>query len=105
MEGDEAHYTAFHLSTPSLQAAACSIQPFFKTLHAPIVFCILQFTMAMGRLLRDFIDPDARGFTPSLRQDLHVLLSDRHIGWSVYGAASLDREEAAKFFLGMAGYC
>ena len=54
--------------------------------------------MAMGRLLGEFVDREARAVTPSLRQDLQVLLSERRAGWSVYGSASPDGEETANFF-------
>ena len=97
MEGDEAHYTAFFLGTPSLQAADCNMRRILKLPRAWVVLCILQLPMTMGRLLGEFVDREARGATPSLRQDLQVLLSETRAGWSVYGAASLDREETAKF--------
>ena len=105
MEGDEAHYTAFLLGTPSLQAAGGSAQRILKLPHAWVVLCILHLTMAMGHLLGEFVDREARAVTPALRQDLQVLLSERRPGWSVYGSASTDGEETANFFLGMAGYC
>ena len=54
--------------------------------------------MAMGRLLGEFVDRGARGVTPSLRQDLQNLLSERRAGWSVYGSSSPDGEETANFF-------
>ena len=54
--------------------------------------------MAMGRLLGEFVDREARGVTPSLHQDLQVLLPERRAGWSVYGAASPDGEGTANFF-------
>ena len=98
MEGDEAHYTAFLLGTPSLQAAGCSTQRILKLPRAWVVLCILQLTMAMGRLLGEFVDRGARLVTPALRQDLQVLLSERRAGWSVYGSASPDGEETANFF-------
>ena len=60
--------------------------------------CILHLTMAMGRLLGEFVGREARSLTPALRQDLQVLLSERRAGWSVYGSASPDREETANFF-------
>ena len=59
--------------------------------------CILHLTMAMGHLLREFVDREGRLVTPALRQDLQVLLSHRHAGWSVYGLASPDGEETANF--------
>ena len=34
MEGDEAHYTAFLLGTPSLQAAGCNTPRIWKLPHA-----------------------------------------------------------------------
>ena len=95
MEGDEAHYTAFLLETPSLQAASCSMQ---RILKLPRAWVVLHLTMAMGRLLGEFVDREPRGVTPSLRQHLQVLLLERHAGWSIYGAASPDGEEMANFF-------
>ena len=83
MEGDEAHYIAFLLGTPSLQAAGCNIKPILKLPCARGVLCILHLTMAMGRLLGEFVDQEARGVTPSLRHDLQVLLSERRARWSV----------------------
>ena len=71
---------------------------FLKLPRAWVVLCILHLTMSLGRLLGEFVDCEARGVTPSLCQDLQVLLSERHAGWSVYGAASLDGEETANFF-------
>ena len=56
MEGDEAHYTAFLLGTPSLQAAGCSTHRILKLPRARVVLCILHLTMAMGRLLGEFVD-------------------------------------------------
>ena len=97
MEGDEAQYTAFLLGTPSLQAAACSMQRILQLPRALVVLCILHLRMAMGRLLGDFVNWEARGVTPSLRQDPQVLLSERRAGWSVYGSASLDGDETANF--------
>ena len=93
MEGDEAHYTAFLLGTPSLQAAGCSMQRILKMPHAWLVFCIF-----MGRLLGEFVDREARLVTPVLRQDVQVLVSERRAGWSVYGSASPDGEETGNFF-------
>ena len=52
----------------------------------------------MGRLLGEFVSQEARSVTPALRQDLQKLLSERPIGWSVYGSASQDGEETASFF-------
>ena len=80
MEGDEANYTAFLLGTPYLQAAGCSTQPNWKLPRAWVVFCILHLTMAMGRLLAEFVDREARLVTPALRPDLQVLLSERRAG-------------------------
>ena len=54
--------------------------------------------MAMGRLLGEFVDQEARSVALALRQDLQVLLSERRAGWSVYGSASPDGEETANFF-------
>ena len=70
MEGDEANYTAFLLGTPSLQAAGCSTQPILKLPRASVVWCILQLTMAMGRLLGEFVDREAGLVTPALRRDV-----------------------------------
>ena len=98
MEGDEANYTAFLLGTPSLQAAGSSTQQILKLPRAWVVLCILHVTMAMGRLLGEFVDREARSVTPALRQDLQVPLSERRAGWSVYGSASPDGEETANFF-------
>ena len=53
--------------------------------------------MAMGHLLGEFVDREARSVTPALRQDLQVLLSERRAGWSVYGSASPEEEETANF--------
>ena len=98
MEGDEAHYTAFLLETPSLQAAGCTMQRILQLPHAWVVLCILHLTMAMGRLLGEFVDREARGVTLSLRQDPQSLLSERRAGWSIYGSSSPDGEETANFF-------
>ena len=98
MEGDEANYTAFLLGTPSLQAAGCSTQPILKLPPAWVVLCILHLTMAMARLLGEFLDREARLVTPALRRDLQVLLSERRAIWRVYGSASPDGEETANFF-------
>ena len=67
MEGDEANYTAFLLGTPSLQAAGCSTQPILNLPRAWVVLCILHLTMAVGRLLGEFVDREARLVTPALR--------------------------------------
>ena len=80
MEGDEANYTAFLLGTPSLQAAGCSTQWILKFPRAWVVLCICRLTMAMGRLLGEFVDREARSVTPALRQDLQVLVSERRAG-------------------------
>ena len=98
MEGDGANYTAFLLGTPSLQAAGWSTQRILKLPRARVVLCILHLTMAMGRLLGDFVDREARSVTPALRQHLQVLLSERRAGWSVSGSPSPDGEETANFF-------
>ena len=42
MEGDEAHYTAFLLGTPSLQAAGCSTQRILQLPRASVVLCIVH---------------------------------------------------------------
>ena len=55
--------------------------------------------MAMGRLLGEFVDREARSVTPALRQDLQVLLSERRAGCSVYGSACPVGEERANFFV------
>ena len=80
MERDEAHYTVFLLGTPSLQAAGCGTQRILNLPRAWVVLCILHLTMAMGRLLGEFVDREARAVTPALRQDLRVLLSERRLG-------------------------
>ena len=98
MEGDEANCTAFLLGTPSLQATGCSTQRILKLPRAWVVLCILHLTMAMGHLLGEFVDREARSVTPALRQGVQVLLSERRAGWSVYGSASPDGEETANFF-------
>ena len=97
MEGDEANYTAFHLGTPSLQAAGCSTQRILQLPRAWVVLCILHLTMAIGRLLAEFVDREARSVTPALRQDLQVLLSERRAGGSVYGLASPGRGGDGQF--------
>ena len=98
MEGDEAHYMAFLLGTPSLQAASCSMQRILKLPRAWVNFCILQLTMATNRFWGEFVNREARGATPSLRQDLQVLLSKMRAGRSVYASPSPDGEETAIFF-------
>ena len=60
--------------------------------------CILHLMVTMGRLLGEFFDREARDVFPSVRQALHVLLSERRARWSVYGAASPDGEETANFY-------
>ena len=50
MECDEAHYTAFLLGTPSLQADGCSTQRILKLPLASVALCILYLTKAMGCL-------------------------------------------------------
>ena len=59
MEGDEAHYTAFLLGTPSLQAASCNTRRILQLPCAWVVLCILHLAMAMGRLLEEFVDQEA----------------------------------------------
>ena len=98
MEGDEAQYTAFLLGTPSLQAAGCTTQRVLQLPRAWVVLCSLHLTTAMGRLLGVFVEREARAVTPSLRQDLQVLLSNRRAGWNVYGSASPYGEETANIF-------
>ena len=51
-EGNEAHYTAFPLGTPSLQASCCSMQPILRLARACVVLCILHLTMVMGPFAR-----------------------------------------------------
>ena len=63
IEGDEAHYTAFLLGTPSLQAAGCGTRRILKLPCAWVVLCILHLTTAMGRLLGEFVDREARSVT------------------------------------------
>ena len=71
---------------------------FLKLPRAWVVLCILHLTMAMGRLLGEFVDREARSVTPALRRDLLVLLSERRGGWSVHGSTSPDGKETANFF-------
>ena len=54
--------------------------------------------MAMGRLLWEFVDREARLVTRALRQDWQVLLSERRAAWNIYGSTSRDGEETANFF-------
>ena len=98
MEGGEANYTAFLLVKPSLQAAGCNTQRILKLPRALVVLCISHLTMAMGCLLGEFVNREARSVTLALRQDPQVLLSERRAGWSVYGSVSPDGEETANFF-------
>ena len=99
MEGDEDHYTAFLLGTPSLQDAGCDMQPILKLPRASVVWYILHLTMAMGRrLLGEFVDRKARGVTPSLLQDVQIFLSERRASRSVYEAASPNWKETTNFF-------
>ena len=98
MDSDEANYTAFLLGTPSLQTAGCSTQRILKLPRAWVVLCILRLRTAMGRLLGEFVNREARSVTPALRQDLQVLLPERRAGWSVYGSASPDGKETTNFF-------
>ena len=86
------------LGRPSLQATGCSTQQILKLPRACVILCILHLTMAMGRLLGEFVDREARLVTPALRQDPQVVLSESRAGWSVYGSASPDGEETTKFF-------
>ena len=72
-------------------------QRILKLPRAYGILCILHFTMAMGRLLGAFVDWEARGVTPSLRQDLQIPLTERRACCSVYGSASLDGEDTANF--------
>ena len=66
MEVDVAHYMAFLLGTPSLQAIGGSMQCILKLPRAWVVLCILPLTIAMGHLLGEFVDREARAVTPSL---------------------------------------
>ena len=84
MHGDEAQYMAFRLGMPSLEDAGCSMQQNLRLPFVWVLFYILQSTMAMGSLFGEFVDRQVGAITPSLRQDLQVLLSERHAGWSVY---------------------
>ena len=61
IEGDEAHYTAFLFGAPFLQAAGTSMRQILKLPRAWVVLGILHLTMAMGRLLGEFVDGDTRG--------------------------------------------
>ena len=97
-EGDEAHYTAFLLGTPSLHTAGCSLQPILHLARASVVLCILHLTMVMGRLLGQLVDQEARELAPSARQQLQVLLSESRAGWGVYGSDSPDWAKTANFF-------
>ena len=97
-ERDEAHDTAFLLGTPSLQAAGCSMQPILCLPRACVVLCILHLTMAMGHLLGEFVDREAREVAPSVRQEVQILLSERRARWNVYGPPSPDGEETANFY-------
>ena len=63
MERDEAHYTAFLLGSPSLQAAGCGMQHNLKLSRAWVILCILHLTMAIGGLLGELIDREDRGTT------------------------------------------
>ena len=76
-------WSAFLLVTLSLQGAGCSTLRILQFPRAWVVLCIVHLTMAMGRLLGEFVHREARGVTPSLRQDLQVLLSERRASWSV----------------------
>ena len=106
MERDEAHYTAFLLGTPSLQAAGCSTQRILKLPCAWVVLCILHLTTAMGRLLGEFVDGEARLVTRALHQAVQVLSS-------VGEACTLERlwvsfpgrGRDGQFFGGMPRYC
>ena len=88
MEGDEARYTAFLLGTHSLQTVGCSTRQILQMPRAWVVLCVFHLTTAMGCLLGHFVDRHARAVTPSLRQDLQVVLSDTRVGWSVWVQAT-----------------
>ena len=74
------------------------MQCILKLPRAWVVLCILPLTMAMGRLLGEFVDREARAVTPSVRQDLQLLLSEKGAGWGIYGEAAPDGEETANVF-------
>ena len=80
---------------PSLQAAGCSMQPMLHFPCAFVVLCILHLTMAMGRLLGELVDREARDVSPLVRHYLQALLSERRTGCSVYTVTSRDDEETA----------
>ena len=73
-EGNEAHDTAFLLGIPSLQAAGCSMQPILRLARVCVVLCIRHLTLAVGRLLGEFVDREAREVAPLVREEQHVLL-------------------------------
>ena len=93
LEGDGTLFMAFLLGTPSLEAAGCSMPPILHLACAFAILCILHLTMDMGRLLGEFVGRGARGVSPSVRQDLQILLSERMTGCNVYGVISPDGEE------------
>ena len=97
MEGDQGHYTAFLIGTPSLHTAGCSTHRILQLPRAWVVLCILHLTTAMGRLLGELVDRDARMVTPSLCEDPQVLLLDRRAHGTFYGSAS-GRGRNGQFF-------
>ena len=96
MEGDEAHYTAFLLGAPSLQAAGCNMQRILQLPRARIVLCILHVKMAMGRLLGEVVNRETRGvFAPPKPQGSPVAEACKleHVQLN-----PPDGEETANFF-------
>ena len=63
--------------------------------RAWVLLCILH---SMGRLLRDFVNRETVGVTPSLRQDVQVFSWEGRADWSAYAALSRNGEETANFF-------
>ena len=74
------------------------MQQILRLACACVVLFILHLTMAMGRLLGEFVDREVREVAPLVCQELQVLLSERRGAWSVYGSASLDGEQTANFY-------
>ena len=64
MEGDEAHYTAFLLGAPSLQAAGCSMQRILKLPPAWVVLCNFALDDGPGLLVRGLCQPGGYGCHP-----------------------------------------
>ena len=63
MVGDAANYTSFLLETPFLQTAGCGTQQILELPSTWVVLCILHLTMAMGCLLGELVDREARSVT------------------------------------------